>query len=867
MNTKDLRNAFSKYFQKQGHEKVPSSSLVPINDPTLLFNNAGMNQFKDYFTGKAQAKNPRAVSIQKCVRAGGKHNDLENVGFTARHHTFFEMLGNFSFGDYFKKEAIEMAWSFLTEELKIPKEKLYVTAHHTDQEAEKLWTEHIGVPKERFFYRGDKDNFWEMGEIGPCGPCSEIFYDHGEEHKDPNVVIKENLLDDEDRYVEIWNLVFMQYEKYKENGEVKRRDLPNPCIDTGCGLERLAAVVQGKYNNFDTDVFQNIIKQLEKITGKSYSDKEYTTSFRVVADHIRSSTMLITDGVIPSNEGRGYVLRRIIRRAIRHLSVLGIEKPILADLVDTVFADLGEEYVENASNKAMAIKFLKTEELSFRNTLSSGLSLLEKEMERLKAAKKDTLEGEVVFKLYDTHGFPLDLTALILEEQALKIDEAGFEKLMDEQKERSRGASDFGAKEDNLKLFYDAKDKFGATEFTGYKELETTAKLLAVLSLGEEKEALLFDKTPFYGESGGQAGDRGMIHSQLEVLDTQKPVDGIHAHIVRSGHELKEGETYLLQVDKNARAAIAKNHTATHLLHAALRKVLGAHVKQAGSLVGPKRLRFDFSHPEKVTKEELSKVEQLVNLEIFKSTPVVPEEMSKDEAVAKGAMALFGEKYGDQVRVLEIGDFSIELCGGTHVTNTATINLFKILSESALSAGVRRIEATTSNAALEKVNEGLDSLSKVEEALKTTGPKVVGRLEQLQASVKDKDKEIKALKERLLAAEAKQLLDNPESISHDMVYKVISAPDGSDIRQIGEMFVDKHNTGVALIYSKKGDKASVLLKTFKGNKKLNCSEVLNSALKEFGGRGGGKPEMAQGSIDIDKLSGVENSISSKLREI
>jgi alanyl-tRNA synthetase len=865
MEVKKIRKLFADHFIKKNHVKINSSELVPNNDPTLLFVNSGMVQFKDYFTGKAQAKNKRAVSVQKCVRAGGKHNDLENVGFTARHHTFFEMLGNFSFGDYFKEDAIKMAWEFLTEVLKIPKEKLYVTVHHSDQEAANIWHEKMGVPKNHIFYRGDKDNFWEMGEVGPCGPCSEIFYDHGPEHSDPNVKTKESILDDESRYVEIWNLVFMQFERYFEDKQIKQRPLPNPCIDTGSGLERVAAALQGKYNNYDTDVFSGIISKLEKLTGKSYNDSQFTSSFRVVADHIRASTMLITDGVIPSNEGRGYVLRRIIRRAVRHLNLLNVSEPILFQLVDEVFKSLGEEYPENLSNKEMAIKFLKLEEDSFRKTLTSGLNLLEKEKSRLQKENKNTLEGEVVFKLYDTHGFPLDLIEVILKDTDFKIDLKGFESLMEEQKQRSRSINSFAAKEDNLKLFYNVKEKHGNTDFKGYETLECKAKLLKIIEINENCFALIFDKTPFYAESGGQVGDTGQIKEMfLNIVNTQKPVEGIHAHIVENVNGLVEGHEYHLEVNSEYRGFVAKNHTATHLLHASLRAVLGTHVKQAGSLVSSQRLRFDFSHPEALSSRELTKVEQMVNENIFKHIPVNPEEMHKDRAMQKGAMALFGEKYGDTVRVLEIGKFSMELCGGTHVKNTGEIHLFKIVSESSLAAGIRRIEGITSYEALKRIEAQLEQLGKVSSLLQTNFEQTSDRVEHLQDLLKDKDKEIRLLKEKLQANQAKQLFDDPVLFGNGHVYKVITVPEASDLRQIGDMFIEKYKSGVVLLFSPKGEKTSVLLRTYKGNHTLNCSDVLRDSLKSFGGSGGGRPEMAQGSIDTNKMKAVEDVLTSQI---
>ncbi|TNE98452.1 MAG: alanine--tRNA ligase [Deltaproteobacteria bacterium] len=680
MKASDIRTKFSEFFISKGHEKIDSSPLIPQNDPTLLFANAGMNQFKDYFTGAAKAANPRAVTVQKCVRAGGKHNDLENVGFTARHHTFFEMLGNFSFGDYFKKEAISYAWEFLTKELGIDKDKLYVTVHESDQEAADIWHQQEGVPRERIFFLGDKDNFWEMGDTGPCGPCSEIFYDHGPEHSDPNADTSKLILNDEVRYVEIWNLVFMQFEKYMEDGQIKRRSLPKPSVDTGAGLERIAAAMTGNYNNYETLLFQPIIQELSRMSGKKYEN--HLANMRIVADHVRAATMLITDGVIPSNEGRGYVLRRIIRRAVRQLEELGLTEPSMHKLIPQVWEILGEEYPENMRNSSLAEKYIMLEEENFRRTLSTGLDLLNKE---LKGLKGDTLSGEIAFKLYDTYGFPMDLTEVILREKNLKLDTDGFEKCMEEQKERSRKASDFSASGENQKVFYDLKDKFGETEFLGYKSLTAEVKLLAKEKIGEYY-ALIFDKTPFYGEGGGQAGDSGEILGGdsiiANILDTQKPVDGLFVHYSKDADGLNVDHHYTLKVNAHQRNLTARNHTATHLLQAALIEVLGDHIKQAGSAVAQDRLRFDFTHPEAVKKSELRKVERIVNEQILKGTDVCAEVMSKDKAMQKGAMALFGEKYGDEVRVIDIPGFSVEFCGGTHVSNTSEIGLFSIISES-----------------------------------------------------------------------------------------------------------------------------------------------------------------------------------------
>ncbi len=844
----EIREKFANYFMKKQHEKVASSSLIPHNDKTLLFCNAGMNQFKDYFTGKAVATNKRAVSIQKCVRAGGKHNDLENVGHTARHHTFFEMLGNFSFGDYFKEDAIRFAWEFLTEEVKIPKEKLYVTVHYSDNEARELWKKVAGLTDERIFNKGDKDNFWEMGEFGPCGPCSEIFFDHGEEYTDKDLVRVDpkDLLEDEKRYVEIWNLVFMQFEKTPEG----KFSLPKPSIDTGAGLERVAAALQGCYNNYNTDIFFPIMKKIEEISGKKYEpngkDEKTKAAFRVVADHIRSATMLITDGAIPSNEGRGYVLRRIIRRAVKYLNELGVKEISFYKLVPAVFEALGIEYPQNASNSELAVKLLELEERKFRETLENGLKFLNESLKTEVSNK--VFSGEAAFRLYDTFGFPVDLTEMYLVEQGLTLDQAAFEKAMNEQKELSR-KSWKGGLDNSDKVFHAVKEKHGATNFVGYDKLEVQAKLLDVVDMGEMK-GLVFDTTGFYGESGGQVGDIGVIKDGKNVIahvdDTQKPVDGLHIHVSKDADALEVGKTYTLSVDAHTRRLTMRNHSATHLLQSALIKVLGPHVKQAGSVVTSEKLRFDFTHLQAMTKEEIQKVEDLVNLEIQKSHGVDANHMSMDEAQKKGAMALFGEKYGNVVRVLTMGDFSTELCGGTHVTNTGDIGLITILSESSLATGVRRIEATTSETAIHYLSHRSQLLKKVESMFMDKEERALGKLENLFKELKDKQKEIEALKDKIQASESKDLFNNVENIGGIDV-AIVEASADSDLRKLSDMFVSKYQNGAVVLYNVNGDKAAVLVRAAKGASKLNAGDALKEILSVMNGRGGGKPDMAQGS--------------------
>jgi alanyl-tRNA synthetase len=847
----EIREKFSKYFASKSHKKIGSSSLVPHNDKTLLFCNAGMNQFKDYFTGKATPENRRAVTIQKCVRAGGKHNDLENVGHTARHHTFFEMLGNFSFGDYFKEDAIKFAWEFLTIELKIPKEKLYVTVHYSDDEARKIWNEKIGLSLDRIFTKGDKDNFWEMGEFGPCGPCSEIFFDHGEQYTDNNLVRKDpnDLLEDEQRYIEIWNLVFMQFEKTPEG----RHSLPKPSIDTGAGLERVAAALQGCYNNYNTDIFIPIMNAIESITGKKYADEKNKAAFRVVADHIRSSTMLITDGVIPSNEGRGYVLRRIIRRAIKYLNELGTKEVSFYKLIPAVFESLGSEYPQNALNAELAKKLLELEERKFRETLENGLKYLTEALS--KDVQNNTLSGAAAFKLYDTYGFPLDLTEMYLADKSIHLDQAGFDKAMKEQKELSK-KSWKGAMDNSDKVFHTIKEKFGATKFVGYEKFITEAKLLAVENFGDMK-ALIFNSTPLYGESGGQVGDIGCVMLGNNVIahitDTQKPVDELYVHLSSDSDALVVGETYTLAVDDQTRKLSMRNHSATHLLQAALIKVLGSHVKQAGSLVTPEKLRFDFTHLQAVTRDELDQVENLVNQEIQKGLTVNANIMNMKEAVNSGAMALFGEKYGDVVRVMKMGEFSTELCGGTHVQNTNDIGLITILSESSLATGVRRIEATTSQNAIQYLNHRSKLLKQLETYFNDKEERAIDKVFNNLKDLKEKQKEVETLKDKIQATESRDLFNATELINGIDTAVVETKPD-NDLRKLSDLFIGKFPNGALVLYAVNGDKVQVLVRAGLGATKFNAGDALKEILALLNGRGGGKPDMAQGSGDSANLS-------------
>lgn len=863
MKAQDIRDQFVKFFQNQGHEVISSSSLIPHNDPTLLFANAGMNQFKDYFTGAETPSNKRAVTIQKCVRAGGKHNDLENVGETARHHTFFEMLGNFSFGDYFKEDAINFAWTFLTKELKLDKDKLYVTVHNSDEEARMIWHEKQGVPLDRIFYRDDKDNFWEMGDVGPCGPCSEIFYDHGQEYTD-GADTSDCILDDEGRYVEIWNLVFMQYEKYKENGEVKRKPLPSPSVDTGAGLERLAACLQEKYWNYDTDIFTVLINKIESITGKKYSDPKYQTPIRVLCDHIRSSVMLITDGVIPSNEGRGYVLRRIIRRAIRFLDQLDISDNSFHLLIPEVFETLGKQYPENKKNHELADKLIRLEEEKFRKTLKVGLDLIKKE---IKNTQNELFSGVAAFKLYDTYGFPIDLTEQILKDNQLKLNHKEFEAEMKKQVELSRGAANFSADDSLKKTFFEIKQKTGSTEFTGYTDLNSKSKLHHIIET-EEHDLLVFDKTPFYPEGGGQVGDIGMA-GDAEIIDTQKPIDDFIVHVVKKDHNLKEGQTVSLGVNKKARELTKRNHTATHLLQAALIDVLGNHIKQAGSRVNPEGLRFDFTHTEPLKKDEIQKIETLVNEKIQQGIQVEAQLMSKEDADKKGAMALFGEKYGNEVRVLSVDNFSVELCGGTHVSSTDEIQQFILKTESSLASGVRRIEALTSQGAVEYLMDRSSQLASIEQSFSAKGSALSQKVNDIQKEVKQKAKEITLLKDQLQSIQSQSLFDASETLANGIDLHLVDYSDGSakDFRNISDKFIDKYPKGVLVLYGVEKDKVSILIRTHKQNKNIPCSPILKEGLELLNGRGGGRPDMGQGSGESANLPKALELFKNRLGEL
>ena len=859
-----MRALYLRFFAERGHQIVPSSSLVPGNDPTLLFTNAGMVQFKDVFLGKDKRSYNRAASSQRCVRAGGKHNDLENVGYTARHHTFFEMLGNFSFGDYFKKDAIRFAWEFVTGRnwLGIDPKRLMVTVYHTDDEAYDIWHQEVGVAADRIVRIGDKpgggsDNFWQMGETGPCGPCTEIFYDHGAHIPggppgSPDA--------DGDRWIEIWNLVFMQFDR---SADGVLTPLPKPSVDTGMGLERTAAVMQGVHSNYEIDLFVNLIKAAAAATRTTDLT---SSSLRVIADHIRACSFLIADGVLPSNEGRGYVLRRIIRRAIRHGYKLGQTQPFFHSLVAALEAEMGEAYPELAAQRAHVERVLKQEEERFAETLSQGMSLLDTAIAALDSKE---IPGETVFKLYDTYGFPLDLTADIARERGLTIDQAGFDAAMEAQRDRARAASKFGV---DLRggVVVDSK-----TSFIGYERHADTATVVALvrgkdrveaLRSGEEGQVIL-ESTPFYAESGGQVGDTGTLvatNACFEVSDTQK-LGGAFAHIGRVANgEIKVGDKLEARVDERRRNAIRLNHSATHLLHAALRKVLGTHVTQKGSLVAPDRLRFDFSHYAAVTGDELKRIEQLVNTEIRANSSAETQLMKYDAAVASGAMALFGEKYEDEVRVLRFGEFSTELCGGTHVSRTGDIGLFKIMSEGGVAAGVRRIEAVTGDGALDWVAQSEQALREVASLVKGTRDDVEDKVRQLIDRGRKLEKEIATLKQKLASGQGGDLSAN--AIDVGGVKVVATRVDGADAAALRDAVDHLKNKlkSAAVVLASVVDAGKVVLiagVTQDQTSKLKAGELVNHVAQQVGGRGGGRADMAQaGGNDATHLDAALASV-------
>ncbi|MEE4377191.1 MAG: alanine--tRNA ligase [Candidatus Competibacteraceae bacterium] len=857
ISSAELRTLFQEFFQGRGHEIVASSPLVPANDPTLLFTNAGMVQFKDVFLGREQRPYNRAVSSQRCVRAGGKHNDLENVGYTARHHTFFEMLGNFSFGDYFKEEAIRFAWDFLVDVLKLPPEKLWITVFEEDPETEKIWLEIIGADPARFSRIGAKDNFWQMGDTGPCGPCSEIFYDHGPEVPGGPPGSPD---EDGDRYIEIWNLVFMQYNR---SADGNLTPLPKPSVDTGMGLERLAAVMQGVHSNYEIDLFRNLIQAVAEVTGTT--DLNHN-SLKVIADHIRSTAFMIVDGVLPDREGRGYVLRRIMRRAIRHGYTLGTKGAFLYRLIKPLVVEMGAAYPELVSAEPQVTRVIAQEEERFAETLEHGLHLLEQDIRGL---SNQVIPGKTVFRLYDTFGFPVDLTADIARERGLSLDMAGFEQAMEAQRTRARAASQFGVQHDQALTVEER------TEFSGYERLEDQVTVTALFRDGQpidilqqgEKGLVVLERTPFYAESGGQVGDTGRLvkdNGEFQVDDTRKQGDGAYIHngLMQQG-ELRVGDPVSAQVDQAKRRATELNHSATHLLHAALRQVLGTHVTQKGSLVEPSRLRFDFSHFEPVTPAQLQDIEHLVNTWVRANAVVETRLMPIETALESGALALFGEKYDPEVRVLSMGAFSTELCGGTHVQRLGDIGLFKITAEGGVAAGVRRIEAVTGDGALDYVNNLQHQLHGVAQLIKGERDSVTDKVQQLVEKGRRLEKELEQLKAKLASEQGSELADQAIDING---IKVLAARlDGADVKTLRDtvdQLKNKLKAAAIVLAAVENDKVRLVAGvTASETQRLKAGELVNLVAQQVGGKGGGRADMAQaGGADPTHLEAALSSV-------
>jgi alanyl-tRNA synthetase len=880
-STNDIRSHFLSYFVRNGHEEVDSSPLVPRNDPTLLFTNAGMVQFKNVFTGAEQRPYKRAATSQKCVRAGGKHNDLENVGYTARHHTFFEMLGNFSFGDYFKDEAIELAWNLITKDFGLPKERLLATVYAEDDEAFDLWGKIAGLPEDRIIRIPTSDNFWQMGDTGPCGPCSEIFFDHGPEIPGGPPGSPD---EDGDRFIEIWNLVFMQYEQIEPG---KRLDLPKPSIDTGMGLERIAAVLQGKHDNYDIDLMRALIEASAEGSNQP-ADGEHAVSHRVIADHLRASSFLIADGVLPAKDGRGYVLRRIMRRAMRHAHILGCQEPLMHRLVPALVGQMGGHYPELKRAEALISETLKLEETRFKETLGRGLKLLEEETDRL--GEGETLAGEVAFKLYDTFGFPLDLTQDILRGQGRKVDEAGFKSSMEAQRAAARKAWSGSGEAATDAVWFGLQDKLGATEFLGYATEEAEGKVTAILRDGKEVESLeegqegmiLTNQTPFYGESGGQMGDAGILFSdegaEFAVSDTQKKLGELHVHIGKLNKgNLKVGDVVELRVDGERRARLRANHSATHLLHEALRRRLGDHVTQKGSLVAPDRLRFDISHPRPMSREDIQAVEELVNKRVVKNAEVATRYMTPDEAIEEGALALFGEKYGEEVRVVSMGGedaekggkaYSTELCGGTHVRRMGDIGFFKIIREEALAAGVRRIEAMTGPGALAYVEQQEELLSEAASALKVAPGEVPQRVASLLEERKKLERELADARRKLATGGGGESGAEAKEVGGvKFVARVLEGTPPKDLKPTADALKQKVGSGVVVLVAVNEGKASLVVGvTDDLAGKISAVDLVRVGSEALGGKGGGgRPDMAQaGGPDGDKAQAAIDAIEATL---
>ena len=857
MKAKQVRKTYIDYFRSKGHELVDSDSLVPQNDPSLLFTNAGMVPFKDVLLGVEKRPYTRAVSSQRCLRVGGKHNDLENVGYTARHHTFFEMLGNFSFGDYFKKETIAFAWELLTENYSIPADKLWITVFKDDDESETIWREDIGVPAERISRLDEEDNFWTMGDTGPCGPCSEIYYDHGPEIQGSPPAIGS---DPGDRFVEIWNLVFTQFDR-SQDGSLS--PLPSPCVDTGLGLERMAAVLQDKHSTFETDLFTPLIKDAAKICGTKDLNNP---SLKVISDHLRASAFLVADGVSVSNEGRGYVLRRIIRRALRHADKLGAEKPVMSSMVPTLVKQMSDAYPILKKNSALIQANILQEEEQFASTLVQGMSLLKEEVKNLKGK---TISGELIFKLYDTYGFPPDMTADFARENNLKVDLKGYEKSMNKQKERGREASAFSS------VLPESLNLKGSTDFVGYENDEVKTKILELVSLSDgktqedikknEETLVILDKTPFYAESGGQVGDSGALIGdkfEFQVTDTQKIGDHVgHIGALAKG-SVSKGDGVLARINKQARNQTALNHSATHLLNSALRTVLGDHVEQRGSLVNEEKLRFDFVHQKQVTKDEIKEIEAIVNSEIRANSKATTETMPIKEAEKKGALAFFGDKYGEEVRVLSMGgDFSVELCGGTHVQRTGDIGYFKIITETSISAGVRRIEALTGEAAVNLSQDSHDNLDSLALKLNTSSEEVRDKISQLIDSNKTLKQELDKLRSSSLSATASDMsLESEEIAGLKVIAKKMEGLDSSVLRETADKLRNKEKNSLIVLISIFEDKVPLVIATHKELDQIDARDVMNHLVNLLGGSGGGRSDFAQGGVE--KVEDIEIALAS-----
>ena len=864
MKSSDIRAAFLGYFESKGHKIIPSSPLIPLHDPTLLFVNAGMVQFKTIFLGEEKSPFRRAVSCQKCMRAGGKHNDLENVGHTLRHHTFFEMLGNFSFGDYFKEDAITFAWEFLTEWFKLPKERLHVSVYMEDDEAVKLWSELIGLPDERIARLGAKDNFWQMGDTGPCGPCSEIIIDQGSQVGcgRPDCAVGCEC----DRFLELWNLVFMQLNK-DEKGNLT--PLPKPSIDTGMGIERISAVLQGKTSNFDTDLFEPIMKDVSALSGVQYGlSKETDASFRVIADHIRATVFLLSEGIVPSNEGRGYVLRRVIRRASRHARILNLHEPCLYKLIDSVIITIGDYYPEIKKELKRTQKLLKIEEESFLRTIEAGMNLLDDVISQVRIDGISIIPGEEIFKLYDTYGFPLDFARDIAMDADLSIDEEGFQREMEVQRQRSGGRAAV-----TLPSFRSYGEGYAVTDFVGYdtikaeatvKNLMRKGKPVDELEEGEEGEIIL-DRTPFYGESGGQVGDTGTIKSEgsfIEVLDTKKPLLNLYVHLVRiQKGQVKKGDKVACIVDEEKRKSIKRNHTSTHLLHRALRIVLGEHIKQSGSVVDRERLRFDFTHFTAMQDEEIKRVEDIVNEKILDDLPVKTDIMNVDNAIKTGAVALFDEKYGETVRVVSVTDFSKELCGGTHCKATGEIGLFVILSEGSVASGIRRIEALTGKPAIDYLKQKKTELDALKGLLRTDSP--MEKVEKLLNDIRSLEKKVQKLKTGSVGDTISEAFNEAQELNGIKIVKM--RQDGlnpNELRILADNIRDRLKSGIIVVSSVNNSQAAIVCMVTKDlTNKYNAGEIVKNISNIAGGKGGGKPDMAQGGTrEIEKLDSALESL-------